>query len=116
MPRFAAFAGLLALVLCADARAKPAKDENVAGAIAFLLRIRDGACPGMRFDPLAMSRLIDPKGLSLDAVKARFKKDFDESYAEAGSRIAAEGMPAYCETVRGFFGKSLKEFPGLTIR
>lgn len=107
----------LALVIgsIAHATAKPQKPENVAGAMAFLLRIHEGACPRISFDPFEMSKMIDPKGLSLQAVKRRYGKDFNESYKEAGSRIESEGLPAYCDLVRTFFGKTSGEFPGLVI-
>lgn len=95
--------------------AKPPKPEDVAGAIAFLLRVHDGVCPGMTFDPTAMSRMIDPRGMTLEAVRRQYRKDFDESYAEAGARIAAEGIPAYCDVVRAFFGGAPDEAPGLVI-
>ncbi|WP_342360308.1 hypothetical protein [Terrarubrum flagellatum] len=96
--------------------AGPSHPSDVAAVIGFLLRVHEGACPGISFDPLVMSKMIDPKGISLDLVKRRFRKKFDVSYAEAGSRIAVEGVPAYCELVRSFFGKTPGEFPGLTIQ
>jgi hypothetical protein len=108
---------ILTLVLWsgAHAAAAPQKPENVAGAMAFLLRIHEGACPRISFDPFEMSKMIDPKGLSLQAVKRRYGKDFNESYKEAGSRIESEGLPAYCDLIRSFFGKNPGEFPGLVI-
>jgi len=100
---------------CAPAEAQAQKPENVVGAMAFLLRVHDGACPGISFDPIEMSKMIDPKGLSLQAVKSRYGKSFNESYKEAGSRIESDGLPAYCDLVRSFFGKNPGEFPGLVI-
>jgi hypothetical protein len=97
----------LLLVQGEKGRAKPPKPEDVAGIIGFLLRVHDGACPGLTFDPVAMSRMIDPRGMTLD---------FDESYAEVGSRIAGEGLPAYCDLVRTFFGRNPGETPGLVVR
>jgi len=97
------------------ASAKTPHDEDIAGAMAFLLRVHEGACPGVTFDPFEMSKMIDPKGLSLQAVKRRFGKDVNQSYREAGSRIETEGLPAYCDLVRTFFGKNPGEFPGLVI-
>jgi hypothetical protein len=108
---------VLALLLaCGEkASAKPPKPEDVAGVIAFLLRVHEGACPGVTFDPWVMSQMIDLRGMTLDAVRRRFRKDFDESYAEAGARIAGEGLPAYCDLVRTFFGRNPGETPGLII-
>ncbi|MDF2116343.1 hypothetical protein PY365_12210 [Roseiarcaceae bacterium H3SJ34-1] len=107
---------LLAIWSGAHAAAQTQKPENVIGAMAFLLRVHDGACPGISFDPFQMSKMIDPKGLSLQAVRHRYGKDFNESYKEAGSRIASEGLPAYCNVVRSFFGKTPGEFPGLKFQ
>ena len=106
----------LLLVQGEKGRAKPPKPEDVAGIIGFLLRVHDGACPGLTFDPVAMSRMIDPRGMTLDAIKRRYRTDFDESYAEVGSRIAGEGLPAYCDLVRTFFGRNPGETPGLVVR
>jgi hypothetical protein len=99
----------------AHAVAKTPHNEDIAGAMAFLLRVHEGACPGISFDPFEMSKMIDPKGLSLQAVKRKYAKDFDQSYKEAGSRIAGENLAAYCDLVRTFFGKNPGEFPGLVI-
>jgi hypothetical protein len=108
---------ILALVLTAGAQvhAKSPKPEDVAGSIGFLLRVHNGVCPGLTFDPVVMSRMIDPRGMTLDEIKRRYRKDFDESYAEAGSRIAGEGLPAYCELVRTFFGENSGEATGLVV-
>ena len=94
----------------------PSHPSDVAGAIAFLLRVRDGVCPGITFDPFVMSKMIDPKGIPLDVVKRRFRKDFNESYEQAGSRIETDGVAGYCDLVRNFFGKVPGEFPGLTVQ
>lgn len=113
------YRGVIAVVLLiitgAQVHAKSPKPEDVAGSIGFLLRVHDGACPGMSFDPVVMSRMIDPRGMTLDTIKRRYRKDFDESYAEAGRRLAAEGLPAYCEVVRTFFGEKSGEVTGLII-
>ena len=111
-----AFAILLALATASDALAKTPHNADVAGAIAFLMPVHDGACPGLSFDPVVMSRMIDPKGLSVETVRKRFKKDFDESAAKAADNIKIEGLPAYCTFARDFFGKIPGEFPGLVVR
>ena len=111
-----AFAIVLAFSTSSGALAKTPHDEDVAGAIAFLLPVRDGACPGLSFDPVAMSRMIDTKGLSVEAVRKRFRKDFEESAAKAADNIKIEGLPAYCAFARDFFGKNPGEFPGLVVR
>lgn len=109
-------AALLILGAGAEAVARPVKPAEVAGAIAYLLRIRDGACPGISFDPFVMSKMIEPAGLSVEAVRRRFPREFDSSYAEAGSRIAAENLQAYCWVIRSLFGRTPGEFPGLVFR
>lgn len=106
---------LLTIITGAQAHAKSPKPEDVAGSIGFLMRVHDGVCPGLSFDPVVMSRMIDPRGMTLDAIKRRYRKDFDESYTEAGRRIAGEGLPAYCEVVRTFFGENSGEVTGLII-
>jgi hypothetical protein len=108
---------VLTLVVWSGAHAAPPpqKPETVAGAIAFLLRVHEGACPRISFDPFEMSKMIDPNGLSLQAVKRRYSHVFNESYKEAGSRIASENVAAYCDLVRTFFGRNPGEFPGLVI-
>jgi len=98
-----------------QAAARPVKPAEVAGAMAYLLRIRDGACPGITFDPFLMSKMIDPAGLSVEAVRRRFPGEFDRSYAEARSRIAAENLQAYCWVIRSLFGRTPGEFPGLVF-
>jgi hypothetical protein len=120
LPKFSPFHLALLLTLgawsCAQAAGPPPqKPENVVGAMAFLLRVHDGACPGISFDPFEMSKMIDPKGRPVEAIKRQYGKRFNESYKEAGSRIESEGLPAYCDLVRSFFGKTPGEFPGLEI-
>ena len=111
-----AFAIVLALSIASGALAKTPHNADVAGAIAFLLPVHYGACPGLAFDPVAMSRMIDPKGLSVEAVRKRFRSDFDESAAKAADSIKIEGLPAYCTFARDFFGQNPGEFPGLVVR
>ena len=111
-----AFAILLALATASGTLAKTPHNADVAGAIAFLMPVHDGACPGLSFDPVVMSRMIDPKGLSVEAVRKRFKKDFDESAAKAADNIKIEGLPAYCTFARDFFGQNPGVFPGLVVR
>ncbi len=107
----------LALLLATPALAGgPSHPSDVAGAIGFLLRVQDGVCPGISFDPFVMSKMIDPKGLPVEAVKHRFRKDFSHGYEQAGSRIETDGAAGYCELVRYFFGKTTGEFPGLTVQ
>lgn len=108
-------AAMLTLGAGAAAMARPVKPAEVAGAIAYLLRIRDGACPGITFDPFIMSKMIAPAGLSVEAVRRRFPRDFDSSYAEAGSRIAGENLAAYCSLIRTMFSRTPGEFPGLVF-
>ncbi|MGL4285606.1 MAG: hypothetical protein ACRCVA_04640 [Phreatobacter sp.] len=95
--------------------ARPVRPSEVAGAMAYLLRIRDGACPGIAFDPFLMSKMIHPAGLSVEAVRRRFPREFNSSYAEAGSRIAGENVAAYCWVIRSLFSRSPGEFPGLVF-
>jgi hypothetical protein len=95
--------------------AKQPQDRDVAGAIAFLSRVQGGACPGITFDPFEMSKLIDPKGLPLEIIRQRFRREFDESYREAGSRIVSEGMPAFCAVLRSLFSGKSDEMQGLVF-
>lgn len=95
--------------------AKKPHAKDVAGAIAFLLPVQGGACPGITFDPFEMSKLIDPKGLPVDIVRRRFRREFDESDREAGSRIASEGMPAFCAVLRSLFAGKSGEMRGLVF-
>ena len=111
-----AFAIVIALSTTSGALAKTPHDEDIAGAIAFLMPVHDGACPGLSFDPVAMSRMMDPKGLSVETVRKRFRRDFDESAAKAADNIKTEGLQAYCTFARNFFGKNPGEFPGFVVR
>jgi hypothetical protein len=92
------------------------KKTDVAGTIAYLLRIQHGLCPGIKFDPFEMSKMIDPKGVPLTVLKRKYKADFDESYSEAGSRIDSEGAPAFCDLIRSMFHSNVDAFPGLIFR
>lgn len=89
---------------------------SVARDIAYLMRVADGACMGVAFDPAPLSKLIDGKGMTPLQVRAKFREDFQKSYDEAGARIAAEGVGGYCDVVINSFAKRSKDYPGLAVR
>ncbi|QCI67183.1 hypothetical protein [Phreatobacter stygius] len=98
------------------ASAASMKPGDIVGAIAFLMRVEAGACPGITFDPTPMLGMLGP-GLTVAQIRSQYRSDFLMSYNEAGSRVASEGMPAYCDFVASFFGRARPgEFPGLVIR
>ncbi len=91
------------------------KKTDVAGTIAYLLRVHHGLCPGITFNPFEMSKMINPKGVPLAVLKRKYKADFDESYGEAGSRIASGGARAFCDLIRSMFHGNSDAFPGLVF-
>lgn len=112
-----AFAAALLASTAGLAPAASMKPGDIVGAIAFLMRIEAGACPGISFDPAPMSRMLDPRGMSITQIRSRYARDYLTAYNEAGSRITTEGMRGYCDFVANFFGRAQPgEFPGLVIR
>ena len=98
--------------------AKPLKRPPVETArhIAYLMRVADNGCPGVTFDPAPMAKMIDPKGLTVLQVRARFRDEFQKSYDEAGARVAAEGVGGYCDYVIKSFARKTREYPGVAIK
>lgn len=113
----AALAAALLAGTAGPASAASMKPGDIVGAIAFLMRIEGGACPGVSFDPAPMSRMLDPRGMTVTQIRSRYARDYLTAYNEAGSRITTEGMRGYCDFVVNFFGRAQPgEFPGLVIR
>lgn len=120
--------GLLAAAFClmttAAAHAAPKKPApppkkpagEIARSIAYLMRVADNACPGVTYDPAAMVKLADPRSSTVLQIRAKFRDDFQKSYDEAGARVAAEGVGAYCDVVIKSFATKPREFPGLKIK
>ncbi len=89
---------------------------EAARAIAYLMRVADGACMGVTFDPAPLAKRIDKKGMTPLQVRAKFRDEFQKSYDEAGARVAAAGVGGYCEVVLGSFVSKPKDYPGLKVR
>lgn len=99
----------------AQQQAKQSPAE-AARAIAYLMRVADGACMGVSFDPAPLSRRIEKKGLTPLQVRAKFRDDFQKSWDEAGARIAADGVGGYCDVVLKSFVTKPKDYPGLKVK
>lgn len=118
--------GLAALLLSAGPAAAM-NNEDVAGALGMLWRVREGVCPKISLDPDRFASLIQPGGMKAAELRKRYAEAFAQGYAVAGEWQAEGGPEEYCKAVRqmfdgksDFFGNAKTNpeapAPGLTFR
>lgn len=96
-----------ALVLLAAGPGFAMNNEDVAGALGMLWRVKEGVCPTMRLDADKFGSLIKPSGMTAAQIRKTYAEAFDQGYANAGEWLAEGGPAEYCKSVRGLFdGKS----------
>jgi hypothetical protein len=99
-------AGLAALLL-SSGPAAAMNNEDVAGALGMLWRVREGACPKISLDADRFGGLIQPGGMKAAEIRKRYAEAFTQGYAVAGDWVAEGGPEEYCKAVRQMFdGKS----------
>ena len=122
-----AAAGLAALTLLMAGPAMALNNDDIAGALGMLWRVRDGACPKISLDADRFGSLIQPGGMKAAEIRKRHAEAFDQGYAVASDWLKDGGPEDYCKAVRqlfdgksDFFGNAKATpdapLPGLTFR
>ena len=81
------------------------KNPDIAFAMGMLWRVQDNICPGISFDPAILAATTQPKRMTAEMLKGRFRQEFDKGFAMAGEAITGSDASAYCQSwVTDFFG------------
>ncbi len=119
---------LSSAMLVARAGSTPAQaldNHDVASLLGMMWRAHENACPGVSFDPAALTQTMRPP-MSPEAARRAFPGEFDQGYAYAAAAITGDDFSAYCQTlVIDFYGdrkdadgrakERPEPLPGLTI-
>lgn len=106
MKHFSRFSIALVLFCATDAAALAGpKNPDIAFAMGMLWRVQDNICPGISFDPAILAATTQPKPMTAEMLKSRFRQDFDKGFAMADEAITGGDATAYCQSwVTDFFG------------
>jgi hypothetical protein len=96
-------AGLATALLLAANPAAAMNNDDVAGALGMLWRVREGVCPKISLDPDRFGSLIRPGGMKAAEIRKRYAEAFDQGYAVAGEWLSEGGPEEYCKSVRQLF-------------
>lgn len=97
----------MALMMLGAGQAAAMDNDDVAGALGMLWRVREGVCPKISLDADRFGSLIQPGGMKAAEIRKRHAEAFDQGYAVAGDWLKEGGPEEYCKAVRQMFdGKS----------
>jgi hypothetical protein len=120
-----AVSGAMLIAHAASTPAEALDNHDIASLLGMMARAQDKACPGISFDPTALTQRMTPP-MSPEAARRAYPNDFDQGYAFASGSISGDDFSAYCQKlVLDFYGdrsdaagraKDRPEpLPGLTI-
>jgi hypothetical protein len=103
------------------------KNDDYAGMMGMLWRLREPLCPSMSFDPEKFVKAMKLPGGSAAAFQRAHRTAFDQRYAVVADWMSQQSNPEFCKAMEVYFdGKhdfqgNIKEvpeatIPGLTIR
>jgi hypothetical protein len=99
-------AGLAVLLILGAGPAAAMNNEEIAGALGMLWRVREGACAKISLDADRFGELMKPTAMTAAEIRKRYAEAFAQGYAVAGEWQAG-GPDDYCKAVRELFdGKS----------